>query len=215
MDQAAALLAQPGHALLVDSTSGAAEPLPFDLAGAGLELLVIDTRAKHALVDGQYGQRRATCAEAARILGLDNLGQLPPACLDAALARLGGPETVAARRVRHIVTEIDRTRRFAHALKAGRLAQTGPLMDASHASLRDDYEVSSPELDLAVDAARRAGALGARMTGGGFGGSAIALTPAGAPAAVAEAVAQAFAQAGLKPPAFLVVEAAAPASRVA
>ncbi|MDR0591793.1 MAG: galactokinase [Bifidobacteriaceae bacterium] len=215
MDQAAALLSRPGHALLVDSADGSARPLPFDLAAAGLELLVIDTRAKHALVDGQYGQRRATCAEAAALLGLDNLGRLPIEQLPEAIDRLGGPATVAGRRVRHVVTEIDRVRRFAAALQAGRLVETGPLMDASHASLRDDYQVSSPELDAAVAAARQAGAIGARMTGGGFGGSAIALLHRGRATLVADAVARAFAAAGWKPPVFLAAEAAGAGDRLA
>ncbi|MDR2379041.1 MAG: galactokinase, partial [Bifidobacteriaceae bacterium] len=111
-------------------------------------------------------------------------------------------------------TEIDRTRRFVAAIKAGDLAATGPLLDASHTSLRDDYEVSAPELDLAVAAARAAGALGARMTGGGFGGSAIALVPAGRAAAAAAAVARAFAQARLAAPVFLLAEAAGPGRRL-
>jgi galactokinase len=215
MDQAAVLLCPADHALLVDMAAGTTEPVPFDLARAGLELLVIDTRAKHALVDGSYGQRRATCAEAAAFLGVDSLGQLPLAELNEAISQLGGPDTIAARRVRHVVTEIDRTQRFVAALRADQLALTGALMNASHASLRDDYEVSSPELDLAVEAARPAGALGARMTGGGFGGSAIALIPQGAADAVACAVAEAFAQADLAAPAFLLAKASAPAERIA
>ncbi|MDR2565796.1 MAG: galactokinase [Bifidobacteriaceae bacterium] len=214
MDQAAALLAAEGHALLVDSTSGASELVPFDLAAAGLELLVIDTRAKHALVDGQYGERRATCERAAAVLGVENLGQLPVAELPEAIARLGGADAVAARRVRHVVTEIDRTRQFVGALRAGELALTGPLMDGSHASLRDDYEVSAPELDLAVAAARQAGALGARMTGGGFGGSAIALVRRSESATVAAAVAASFARAGWKTPVFLLADPAGPAERL-
>ncbi|MDR2373877.1 MAG: galactokinase [Bifidobacteriaceae bacterium] len=214
MDQAAALLAAPGQALAVDSASGQTELVPFDLDGAGLELLVIDTRVKHALVDGQYGQRRATCAEAARVLGVETLAQVPAGDLDAALEQLGGPETVAARRVRHVVTEIDRARRFVAALRAGALAEVGPLLDASHASLRDDYQVSAPELDLAVAESRAAGALGARMTGGGFGGSAIALIRRGQAPAVAGAVALAFAAQGLKEPVFLLARASGGARRV-
>jgi galactokinase len=214
MDQAAALLPAADCALLVDSSGGESELVPFDLDGAGLELLVIDTRAEHALVDGQYGQRRATCAAAAETLGLDDLGQLPISRLAEAIDRLGGPDQVAARRVRHVVTEIDRTRRFVTALRAGDLAGTGPLMDASHASLRDDYQVSAPELDLAVAAAREAGALGARMTGGGFGGSAIALLRQGQAGAVAAAVARAFARRTLKEPVFLLAEASSAGERL-
>jgi galactokinase len=115
--------------------------------------------------------------------------------------------------VRHVVTEIERVRAFTHLLRAERLAEVGPLMDASHESLRDDYEVSSVELDLAVESARAAGALGARMTGGGFGGSIVALVPVGDLGAVSAAVEAAFADAGLAPPAFVRAVAAAAAER--
>ncbi|MDR1634142.1 MAG: hypothetical protein LBS27_04325 [Bifidobacteriaceae bacterium] len=215
MDQAAALLSAPGHAVLLDLDRGSAELIPFALAEAGLELLVIDTRAKHSLVDGQYGQRRATCERAAALLGLDNLGQLPVADLPQAITALGGPATAQARRVRHVVTEIERTRQFAAALASGEVALAGPLLDASHASLRDDYEVSAPELDLAVAAACGAGALGARMTGGGFGGSAIALVRQGQSLTVATQVAAAFRRAGWKEPLFLTATASGPGERVA
>jgi galactokinase len=117
--------------------------------------------------------------------------------------------------VRHVVTEIARVEEFVALLDAGRVRDVGPLMDASHASLRDDYEVSAPELDRVVEAAREAGALGARMTGGGFGGSAIALVEVDAIDAVAAAVARAFDEAGFTAPAFLVAEASAPAGRTA
>jgi galactokinase len=215
MDQAAALQSLEGHALLVDSGAGAVRQVPFDLAAAGLELLVIDTRAEHAHASGEYGARRATREQAARTLGVGALRVVRPGGLPAAIGLLGGPETVAARRVRHVVTEIARTEEFVAALRADELARLGPLMDASHASLRDDYEVSAPGLDLAVEAARAAGALGARMTGGGFGGSAIALVKAGASLDVAAAVAGAFAAREFRPPVFLVARAAGPAERVA
>ncbi|MDR2454766.1 MAG: galactokinase [Bifidobacteriaceae bacterium] len=215
MDQAAALQSVAGTALMVDSRSGAVEPVPFDLAQAGLELLVIDSRVQHAHAGGEYGSRRATCREAAKRLGLTSLREIGLANLPHAIGQLGGPQTLAARRLRHVVTEIARTEDFIEALRAGRLAALGPLLDASHASLRDDYEVSAPGLDLAVEAARAAGALGARMTGGGFGGSAIALVEAGSSDAVAGAVAGAFAQAGFPAPLFLRAEAAGPAERVA
>ncbi|MDR3359096.1 MAG: galactokinase [Bifidobacteriaceae bacterium] len=215
MDQAAALRAEAGRALLVDSSTGAAETVPFDLVGAGLELLVMDTRAEHAHAGGEYGARRATCEAAAARLGVEELREIPPARLGEALATLGGPDSLAGRRVRHVVTEIERTRQFVAALRAGRYDRLGALMDASHASLRDDYEVSAPGLDLAVDSARAAGALGARMTGGGFGGSAIALVEAGQAGAVAAAVAAAFAAAGFNPPVFLRALPSSPATRVA
>ncbi|MDR2252279.1 MAG: galactokinase, partial [Bifidobacteriaceae bacterium] len=215
MDQAAALRSAKGCALVVDSRTGDVEQVPFDLAAWGLELLVIDTRAAHTHADGEYGARRATCVAAAQELGVALLADIAPADLPAAIVRLGGPAALAARRVRHVVTEIERTRQFIAALRENRPDALGPLMNASHESLRRDYEVSAPGLDLAVAAARVAGAMGARMTGGGFGGSAIALVEAGQADQVAGAVHSAFAQAGWAAPVFLRAAAAAPARRVA
>ncbi len=211
MDQAASMRALAGHALLLDNVDASIEQVPFDLESAGLELLVIDTRAEHALVDGQYAARRAACHAAAGRLGVATLREVDD--LDAALAVL--PDPVEAARVRHVVTEIARVREFTDLVRAGRVREVGPLLDASHESLRVDYEVSCAELDLAVATARAAGALGARMTGGGFGGSAIALIEAGAAASVAGAVAAAFASAGMGEPAFLAAVAGPGAGRVA
>lgn len=242
MDQAASLRAQQGHALLLDCRDGSVRQVPFDLSRDGLELLVIDTRAPHQLVDGQYAQRRATCEQAARRLGVATLREV--ADLDDALARL--TDDVERARVRHVVTEIGRVVDFVavagagetaageagvhpagghspsrehspfgeHSLSGERLAEAGRLFDASHESLRVDYEVTCPELDVAVAAAREAGAHGARMTGGGFGGSAIALIDAGHADEVAAAVADAFAEAGFNAPEFLVATAEVPAARV-
>ena len=209
MDQAAALRCRPGHALLLDCRDFSATQVPFDPAADGLAVLVIDTRAHHALVDGRYGSRREACARACELLGVATLRDVAPADLDAALARItaaaGDPGSgdELRRRVRHVVGEIDRVRRLAALLAEGRLRDTGPLLDASHASLRDDYQVSCDELDVACEAALAAGALGARMTGGGFGGSAIALVEAGAVVATAAAVTAAFASRGFSAPAFL------------
>jgi galactokinase len=188
--------------------------VPFDAAGAGLALLVIDTRAAHALADGQYGARRADCEAAARQLGVPNLRAVDPAHLDAALAAL--PTDRLRRRVRHVVTEIERVRQAVAALRAADFARLGRLFDASHASLRDDYEVSCAELDTAQTAALAAGAFGARMTGGGFGGSAIALLAAEAVEPAKTVVAAAFAAAGhALAPAFLVATPSGSAGRVA
>ena len=183
--------------------------MPFDLAAHGLALLVVDTRAEHALVDGQYAARRASCEAAAAQLGVETLREITddPRGLEWALDKLD--DEVQVRRVRHVVTEIDRVTWFVALLDAGRGRLVGPLMNASHASLRDDYEVSCRELDLVVEHGRAAGALGARMTGGGFGGSAIALVAADEVDQVAQAVADAFADAGLRAPAFLVATAQA------
>lgn len=226
MDQAAALRARAGHALLLDCRDGQVEHVPLDLTVSGLELLVTDTRAEHRLVDGQYARRRQVCERAAHRLGVPDLRAAADAVvagrttLDEVLAQLTDAEERA--RVRHVVTEIERVRFLVarlrddpdgplHGWSLNRVAET---LDASHESLREDYEVSSPELDLAVAAARGAGAHGARMTGGGFGGSTIALVEADATAAVTTAVADAFERAGLAAPGFLRATASAPAGRV-
>ncbi|MDN5964489.1 MAG: galactokinase, partial [Actinomyces sp.] len=160
--------------------------------------------------------RRADCEEAARILGVDLLVEVAPGDLDDSLARL--PEGRLRHRVRHVVTEIDRTRRVAALLEGDSLThqtfeKVGELFNASHDSLREDYEVSCPELDVAVDTARSLGALGARMTGGGFGGSAIALVGVDRVQEVAEGIALAFEEHGFRSPEFLVALPSGPASR--
>ena len=212
MDQAAALRTQAGSALLLDCLDGSVRHVPFDLAAHDLALLVVDTRAEHALVDGQYAARRASCEAAAERLGVGTLREISedPRGLEWALDKLD--DEVQVRRVRHVVNEIARVTWFVALLDAGEVALVGTLMNQSHASLRDDYEVSCRELDLVVDTARAAGAGGARMTGGGFGGSAIALVAADEVDRVAQAVADAFASQGLAAPAFLVATAASPAS---
>ena len=224
MDQSASLRCREGHALELDCRDGSVAHVPFDLATEGLALLVIDTKAKHSLDDGQYGARRAACERAAQILDVELLADIAIEDLPTALERLAGsgdPEAdQLVKRTRHVVTEINRTRRLVELLQDGRplrgekLAAAGALMDASHESLRVDYECTCPELDVAVEAARAAGARGARMTGGGFGGSAIALVDADAVHDVAVAVAEAYARAGFNPPAFLDAVPAAPAGRL-
>ncbi|WP_421734557.1 galactokinase [Cellulomonas sp.] len=212
MDQAAALRARAGNALLLDCLDGSVRHVQFDLSAQGLALLVVDTRAEHALVDGQYAARRASCEAAARRLGVGTLREISddPRGLEWALDKLD--DDVQVRRVRHVVNEIDRVTWFVALLDAGEVGLVGTLMNQSHASLRDDYEVSCRELDLVVDTARAAGATGARMTGGGFGGSAIALVGADQVDRVAQAVADAFAAEGLRAPAFLLATASGPAS---
>jgi galactokinase len=174
LDQTASLCCVEAHALFYDVRSSKSEQIPFDAAASGLEVLVVDTRASHSHVDGGYGARRAGCERAAAILGVPALRDVDIAELDDTLVRL--PEELRPL-VRHVVTENDRVLRTVELLRAGELADIGPLISASHASLRDDYRVSCLELDVAVDSAMAAGALGARMIGGGFGGSAIALVP--------------------------------------
>jgi galactokinase len=199
MDQMASMLARAGHAMLLDTRTSAIEQVPFDPAANDLVLLIIDTRVHHDLADSGYANRFGNCADAARRLGVTALRDVPEADLPDALARLAATP-VLARRVRHVVTENARVLAAVDLLRAGRLDKLGPILTASHRSLRDDFEVSAPELDTAVAAAVGAGALGARMTGGGFGGSAIALTPAAISSAVANAVTIAAHQAGYPSP---------------
>ena len=215
LDQTASLRCRQGHALALDCRDMSARQVPFDLSAVGLELLVIDTRAKHSLADGQYGSRRADCEESARILGVGQLVDVED--LDEASAALGDDRLVA--RTRHVVSEIARTRAFIELLDEGplegtRLAVAGALMNDSHDSLRDDYEVSCEELDVAVEAARAAGAHGARMTGGGFGGSAIALVSVDAVLDIAQAVARAYETRGWETPHFIRALPGAPAGRL-
>lgn len=198
MDQSASLLCQPGHALLLDCRDGSTRQVGFDLAAHGLSLVVIDTRAEHALVDGQYAERRRSCEEAAAELGLPSLREVRLESLPQALARLSSD--VLRRRARHVVTETARVEAAVDLLDRGEIAALGDLFAASHASLRDDYEVSCEELDVAVEAAVAAGALGARMTGGGFGGSAIALVGEDRVDEVVAAVQVAFAARGFHAP---------------
>jgi galactokinase len=211
MDQAASLRCTGGHALLLDCRDGSVEQVPLDLAVHRLAWLVIDTRAAHQLVDGQYGERRATCEAAARVLGVSSLREVEASDLDVTLDRL--PYNATRRRVRHVVTEIERVRETVDLLRAGRVEDVGPVLDTSHVSMRDDYEISCAELDLAVETACAAGALGARMTGGGFGGSAIALVPEDRQAEIGVAVVSAFAEAGFGTPGIIPAFPAAGAGR--
>ena len=197
LDQTIAVYAEPAHALLVDFASGEQEQVPFDPAPHGLALLVINTRVSHSLNDGGYGSRRDECDQAAHRLGVDHLSE--------ATTTEGLPDPLD-RRVRHVLTEVARVDEFVDALRADDWTLLGPLLDASHTSLRDDFEVSCAELDVAVETAREAGALGARMTGGGFGGSAIALVPVDSVDDVTSAVTAAFAERGWVAPECFVAE---------
>ncbi|MEH1014326.1 galactokinase [Micromonospora sp. CPCC 206060] len=210
MDQAASTLCRAGHALFLDCRSLAVEHVPFDLAAAGLAMLVIDSRTPHQHVDNEYALRRRTCEQAARQLGVPALRDVDD--LDAALRAL--PDAVTRRRVRHVVTENQRVRRAVDLLRAGRLPDIGPLLTASHRSMRDDYEITVAQVDLAVDVALDAGALGARMTGGGFGGCVLALVDADRADAVRAAIAGAYADRGFDPPVSFLAEAGAGAYRV-
>ena len=217
MDQTISLLARADHALLVDfSDPTAAWPETshrrWSPRSDDVELVVIDTRAAHALVDGGYAARRRQCERAADLLGVRRLGELTPTDGLAAAERLG--DDVLRRRTRHVVTEIERVDAVVRSVTDHDWAGVGTVLDASHASLRDDFEVSCPELDVACAAAVRAGALGARMTGGGFGGSAIALVPVELADAVRRRVADDFESEGWRPPGFLEAPAMPGARRI-
>jgi galactokinase len=211
MDQMASMACEAGHALLYDVRSEQAEQVPFAPQESGLALLVIDTKVKHSVGDGAYADRRSACEEAAKILGVPSLRDISPAELDDAVRRL--PATTVPR-VRHVVTEIARVGAAADALRAGEWPKLGELMTSSHVSLRDDYGVSSVELDVAVDTALGAGALGARMTGAGFGGSAIALVRAESADEIGAAVTDAFASHGFGPPGIFAAEPGPGATRL-
>ncbi|CAL9546857.1 Galactokinase [Streptomyces sp. enrichment culture] len=199
MDQTASACCEAGHALFLDTRDLSQRQIPFDLAAEGLRLLVVDTRVKHSHSEGEYGKRRAGCEKGAALLGVDALRDIPYEELDAALERLGDEEEVR-RLVRHVVTEDERVERVVSLLEAGDPRAIGPVLVEGHASLRDDFRISCPELDLVVDTALETGALGARMTGGGFGGSAIVLVEAADVEAVGKAVEAAFAAAGFTAP---------------
>ncbi|MDP9431137.1 MAG: galactokinase, partial [Actinomycetota bacterium] len=213
MDQVAALLGRAGCALLLDCRSLQVTPVPLHLSAAGLRLLVIDTRVAHAHAGGEYATRRRACEAAAAELGV-------PALRDASLEQVQQRLTGDLQRcARHVVTENARVLAAADLLAgepAGQrdLGGLGALFAASHASMRDDFRISCPELDLAVESAVRAGAVAARMTGGGFGGCAVALVPDAVAASLAAAVSDAFAAAGFRGPAVFEVEPSDGARRV-
>ncbi|GGH90068.1 galactokinase [Arthrobacter liuii] len=212
MDQSASLRGSKGHAVFLDCRDQTAHLVPFETEPAGLALLVIDTKVSHSHADGGYASRRASCELGAEVMGVKALRDIEVADLDEASGLL---DEVTFRRVRHVVTENDRVLQTVELLGGPGPGAIGPLLDASHASMRDDFEISCPELDLAVDTAKAHGAIGARMTGGGFGGAAIALTPVDAERKVRDAVAKAFAQAGFAAPDIFTVSPAAGATRIA
>lgn len=196
LDQTAILRSRADHLSFFDARDLTVEPVPCDLEAAGLSLLVIDPHAPHTLVDGAYASRREACERAARELGVASLREVDD--VEAALAALTDDET--RRRARHVLTENQRVLDCVDLARRGDLAAIGPLMTASHASMRDDFENSVPDVDRVVEAATRAGALGARMTGGGFGGAVVALVPRDRVGAVREAVAEAASSAGSPAP---------------
>jgi galactokinase len=212
MDQSASLRGAAGHAVFLDCRDQAVRLVPFAAEEAGLAMLVIDTKVSHSHADGGYASRREACELGAEVLGVKALRDVALEDLDEASGLL---DDVTFRRVRHVVTENDRVLQTVELLDGRGPSSIGALLDASHVSMRDDFEISCPELDLAVGTARANGAIGARMTGGGFGGAAIALTPVAEEQRVRAAVVQAFAQAGYTAPDLFTVTPSAGAMRVA
>ena len=210
MDQMASLLGRPDAAIFLDCRSLEAEVVDLGFAAAGLELVVIDTGVKHSHATGGYGERRAACERGAAALGVPALRDVSVDDLDRLAALV---DNVTFRRVRHIVTENQRVLDTVRTLREQGPTAIGDLLVASHASMRDDFEISVPELDTAVEAALAAGALGARMTGGGFGGAAIALVAHDRVEAVRDAATAAFAASRFSAPTIFTVTPSAGAAR--
>ncbi len=206
MDQAVSLLARTDTALLIDFDADTHRAVPLDLSERAL--LVTDTKVAHELIDGGYASRRADCEEAARTLGVASLRDADPNEVE----KLADERV--RRRARHVVTEIARVEEVLAALGAEDWPAVGRAFLASHVSMRDDFEISTPELDTAVSVAVEAGALAARMTGGGFGGSSVAIVPRERLTAVARAIDAAFALGGFPAPEHLVADPAAGAGPV-
>jgi galactokinase len=219
MDQSAALLCRAGHALLLDCLTRVSTAVPFDPAGQGLAVLIIDTRTRHAHAGGQYRERRLESEQAAQALGAPSLRQAAESGrgqdardIEGLVQRIADP--VLRRRARHVLTEDDRVLQVVTLLGDGNAEAIGPLLTASHASLRDDFEVSWPQADIVVETAIQAGALGGRMMGGGFGGSVVALVPA-QHERITLAISEGFGRRGWPTPGYLAVAPSASARRLA
>ena len=202
MDQFSSVLCQAGRLMLLDCRSQATSMVP--LTDPSIEVLIINSNVQHELTGGEYAERRAQCEAAAKALGVPSLRDASLAMLDEQKGQL---EPVLTRRARHVISEIERTTTAAAAIKAARWDKVGGLMYASHASLRDDYEVSCPELDILVAAANELGnehgVIGSRMTGGGFGGCTVSLVKTEATASIAQEICDRYhKQTGLEATAF-------------
>lgn len=210
MDQMASMLGEPDAAIFLDCRTLDANLVPVGIAEAGLAIVVIDTRVEHAHSTGGYRERRAACERGAAIMGVPSLRDVSVDDLARAEELM---DDVTFRRVRHVVTENQRVLDTVRVLREDGARAIGDLLVASHASMRDDFEISVPELDTAVETALAAGALGARMTGGGFGGAAIALVEQDAVPQVTDAVTTAFDAAGFGAPVIFTVTPSAGAHR--
>ena len=210
MDQTASMLAEIDAAVLIDCLTLETEIVELGLEAQNLVVAVIDTQVSHRHSDGGYRSRRDACEKGAEVMGVSSLRQLSYSDLETAKARL---DDVTYRRVRHIITENDRVLATVAALKSGEISELGPIFEASHVSMRDDFEISIPELDLAVEASLKIGAIASRMTGGGFGGAAIAVISKDLLSSLQTDVTAAFAAAGFGQPKIFTVAASAGAAR--
>ena len=210
MDQTASMLGQTDAAVFLDCRALATEIVPLGLQAAGLDALVIDTLVTHAHSTGGYRERRASCEQGAAAMGVESLRDLSVDDLERAASVM---DEVTFRRVRHVVTENERVLETVRVLRESGPRAIGELLLTSHASMRDDFEISVPELDTAVEAAMSGGAIGARMTGGGFGGAAIALVARDTLTAVTDAVTAAFSASGFRAPRIFTVQPSAGAHR--
>ena len=215
MDQAASMCCTAGNVLLLDTRSLESRQVPFSPTAAGYSVVVVDTRVKHGLAESAYGERRASCERAAQALGVQALRDVPAEQSGQALERLAAlGDEVLVRRARHVFTEQARVIEVVRRLDSGDVAGIGPLLFEGHASLRDDFEVSCDELDTVVEVARSVGAAGARLTGAGFGGSAIVLIGSGRADHLVDAVTAEFGVRGFTEPYCFTVEPSAGARRL-
>jgi len=210
MDQTASMLAEIDAAVLIDCLTLETEIVELGLEAQNLVVAVIDTQVSHRHSDGGYRSRRDACEKGAEVMGVSSLRQLSHSDLETAKARL---DDVTYRRVRHIITENDRVLATVAALKSGEISELGPIFEASHVSMRDDFEISIPELDLAVETSLKIGAIASRMTGGGFGGAAIVVISKDLLSSLETDVTAAFAAAGFGQPKIFTVAASAGAAR--
>jgi len=211
MDQSASLLGKMDHGVFLDCQSLVAEVVELGFSASDLELLIIDTKVAHRHSDGGYASRRAACELGAKTMGVASLRHLSSSDLPKAQELL---DDVTFRRVRHVVTENERVFETVRRLKARGPKAIGDLMYDSHSSMRDDFEISVPELDLAVKISESFGAIGSRMTGGGFGGAAIALVPKVLTAELSMGIKFAFMKHGFIEPDIFAVSASDGAQRV-
>ena len=210
MDQAASMLGEKDHAVFLDCMTEVAQTVPLHLEENALALLIVDTRVEHAHATGGYASRRASCEKGAAAMGVTLLSELSVADLPTLSERV---DDETFRRVRHILTENQRVVDTVDALRTKGPLAIGELLCASHASMRDDFEISVPEMDLAVDTAMANGAIGARLTGGGFGGSMVALVHQADVESIPAAIASAFAASDYTTPQSFTVHAATGAHR--